>query len=112
MVNVFANFLSPGVKVSESAQGYRNLEIASHSHVYMIGSGASGSFNTPTQVTSLADFTNVFGASPSTDEVKLFFRNNRRGILYFVRTQIAQRNEITISSAAAGAYRTHLGSMK
>ncbi|ALF55623.1 hypothetical protein ACX27_26725 [Nostoc piscinale CENA21] len=70
----------------------------------MIGSGATGNFNNPTQVTSLADFTNVFGSSPSTDEVKLFFRNNRRGILYFVRTQIAQRNEITIATAAAGAY--------
>lgn len=104
MVNVFANILSPSVRVTETAQGYRNLEIASHSHVYMIGSGASGSFNAPTQVTSLVEFTNVFGASPSTDEVKLFFRNNRQGILYFVRTQIAQRNEITISSAAAGAY--------
>ncbi|WP_414579108.1 phage tail sheath subtilisin-like domain-containing protein [Anabaena sp. CCY 9402-a] len=104
MVNAFSNFLSPGVRLVESSQGYRNLEIASHSTVYMIGSGASGSFNTPTQVTSLADFSNVFGASPSTDEVKLFFRNNRRGILYFVRTQIAQRNEITIASAAAGAY--------
>lgn len=101
---LFNSFLSPGVRLQETIQGYRNLEIASHSAIYMIGSGASGSFNTPTQVTSVADFTNVFGASPSTEDVRAVFRNNRRALLYFVRSQIAQRNEITVSSAAAGAY--------
>lgn len=104
ITNVFSSFSSPGVRISETTQGYRSLDVASHQAVYMIGSGASGSFLTPTQVLNLTDFTNQFGVSPSTDEVKLFFRNDKRGILYFVRTPIAQRNEITISTAAAGAY--------
>ncbi|WP_427162627.1 hypothetical protein ACQFX9_14390 [Aliinostoc sp. HNIBRCY26] len=86
--------------------GYRSLELASHQAVYMIGSSASGDYLTPTQVTSLTDFTNVFGASPSEASVKLFFRNDKRGILYFVRTPIAKRFKITIDTAAAGAYTT------
>lgn len=104
--NIFANFTAPGVRIQESTQGYRSLELASHQAVYMIGSSASGSFLTPTQVTSLTDFTNVFGASPSEASVKLLFRNDRRGILYFVRTPIAKRFKITIDNAVAGAYTT------
>ncbi|UKO99364.1 phage tail sheath subtilisin-like domain-containing protein [Nostoc sp. UHCC 0870] len=104
--NIFANFTRPGTKVVESTQGYRSLELASHQAVYMIGSSASGDYLNPTQVTSLVDFTNVFGASPSEASVKLFFRNDKRGILYFVRTPIAKRFKITVTTAAAGAYTT------
>ena len=88
----------------ESTEGFRSLELTSHESVYMIGSSAQGDYLTPTQVTSLADFTNVFGASPSEAPVKLFFRNDRRGILYFVRTPIASRKKVTITSATTGAY--------
>lgn len=106
VTNVFANFTGPGVRVVETTQGYRSLELASHQAVYMIGSSASGDYLNPTQVLSLTDFTNVFGASPSEASVKLFFRNDKRGILYFVRTPIASRRMITITTAVAGAYTT------
>ncbi|BAY23717.1 phage tail sheath protein [Calothrix sp. NIES-2100] len=103
-INAFSSFKAPGVRVVESTYGYRSLEIASFESVYMIGSSASGSYLSPTQVTSLTDFTNVFGASPSEAAVKLFFRNDKRGILYFVRSPIAKRYTITVSSAVSGAY--------
>lgn len=102
--SVFSSFKSPGVKVVESTSGYRSLEIASHSAIYMIGSSATGPSLVPTQVINLTDFTNQFGASPSTDEVKLLFRNDKRANFYFVRALVAPRRRITISSAAAGAY--------
>jgi uncharacterized protein len=104
MTTIFSSFKSPGVRVVESTSGYRSLSIASFETVYMIGSSASGDYLTPTQVTSLTDFTNVFGASPSEASVKLFFRNDKRGILYFVRTPIAKRFTITVTTAVAGAY--------
>jgi hypothetical protein len=102
--NIFANIQSPQVRVVETTQGYRSLEIASHQAVYMIGSSAAGDYLKPTQVTSLADFTNVFGASPSEASVKLFFRNDKRGILYFVRTPIAIRYNVTVDTLIVGDY--------
>lgn len=102
--NVFANFKAPGVRVTETTQGYRSLEIASFQSVYMVGSGSKGDFLTPTLVTSLADFTNQFGSSSSENSVKLFFRNNKRGLLYFTRTPVALRIQVTVSTAASGDY--------
>jgi uncharacterized protein len=81
----FANINRPGVTLVESTGGYRNLTIASFQTVYMFGTSASGTANTPTLITSLSDFTNQFGTSPSTKAVRLFFRNNSQGILYFVK---------------------------
>jgi uncharacterized protein len=107
--NIFANIQSPQVRVVETTQGYRSLEIASHQTVYMIGSAAAGDYLTPTQVTSLADFTNVFGASPSEASVKLFFRNDKRGILYFVRTPIALRSKVVVDTLAVGDYELVIG---
>lgn len=86
MVNLaFANLNRPGTFLVESTGGYRTLSLASFQTVYMFGTSASGTVNTPTLVTSLSDFTNQFGASPSTKAVRLFFRNNSQGILYFVK---------------------------
>lgn len=107
--NIFANILSPQVRVTETTQGYRALTIASHQTVYMIGSSAVGDYLTPTQVTSLADFTNVFGSSPSEASVKLFFRNDKRGILYFVRTPIALRSKVVVDTLAVGDYELVIG---
>lgn len=104
MVSLFSNFKAPGVRIRETTQGYRSLEIASFQTVYVIGSAASGSYLVPTQILSLADFTNQFGSSPSEASIKLLFRNNRRAIVYFVRTPIAKRFTITVSTAVAGAY--------
>ncbi len=104
MTAIFNNFNSPGVRIVESTQGFRTLPIASFQSVYMIGSSAVGDYLVPTQVTSLEDFTNQFGASPSEASVKLFFRNDRRGILYFVRTPIAVQRSITVETAANQTY--------
>ena len=104
MTSLFSSFQSPGVRVIESTFGARALEITPFQNVYMVGSASTGDYLTPTQVTSLADFTNQFGASPSEASVKLFFRNDRNGILYFVRTPIAPRSLVSVESVGAGAY--------
>ncbi|MFS0515144.1 phage tail sheath subtilisin-like domain-containing protein [Nostoc sp. UIC 10607] len=104
MTSLFANFSAPGVRIQESTQGFRTLPIASFQAVYMVGSSSVGDYLVPTQVTSLEDFTNQFGASPSEASVKLFFRNDRRGILYFVRTPIAVQRSIVVSTAANATY--------
>jgi uncharacterized protein len=104
MTALFNNFNAPGVRIVESTQGFRTLAIASFQSVYMIGSATSGSYLVPTQVTSLEDFTNKFGSSPSEASVKLFFRNDRRGILYFVRTPIASERSVVVSTAANQTY--------
>ncbi|AFY49004.1 Mu-like prophage tail sheath protein gpL [Nostoc sp. PCC 7524] len=109
---IFSSFRSPGVRINETTQGYRSLDIASHQAVYMIGSGTNGDAFIPTQVTSLTDFTNVFGSSPSENSVKLFFRNDRRGILYFVRTSPALRVRVTVSSATNGEYPLSIASTR
>jgi hypothetical protein len=104
MSTVFNSILSPQVRVVETSQGYRSSELASHQTVYMIGSSTTGDYISPTQVNSLADFTNVFGSSPSESSVKLFFRNDRRGLLYFVRTPISPTYEVIVDLAAVGDY--------
>jgi uncharacterized protein len=104
MVLSFSSFLSPGVRLVENTAGPRNEEIASHITTYMIGSATLGDYETPTQVTSLADFTNQFGSSASENSVRLFFRNNQNGILFFVRAAIAQSFTVGITSVATGAY--------
>ena len=81
------SFQSPGVYIVEQEAGYIPSSFADHGHVYLLGSSTTGDYNTPTQVTSVTDFTNVFGESPSTDAVSLYFQNDPRGILWFVRIE-------------------------
>ncbi|MBD2515191.1 phage tail sheath family protein [Nostoc sp. FACHB-973] len=97
----FSSFKAPGTRIVETTSGYKPLTLASFQNNYMIGSGATGTNLVPTQVTSLTDFTNVYGASPSSDSVKLFFRNDPNGILYFVKTPIAARQRVTVTTATA-----------
>jgi phage tail sheath protein FI len=94
----FANLTRPGVFITETTGGYRVPEIASFSTVYMIGSSEEGDYNFPTLVNNVEDFTNQFGASASTNSVKLYFRNDRQGKLYFIRTAIAPVFEVTVGS--------------
>jgi hypothetical protein len=63
-----------------------------------------GDYNTPTLVLSYTDFVNQFGTSPSANSVKLYFRNNPVGPLYFSRVEIAPRYLVTVDSVAAGDY--------
>lgn len=101
---VFANFKRPGVRVVETTAGYRVLEIADFESIYVVGSATTGALLTPTLVRSLVDFTNQFGASPSEAAIKLLFRNNRRAIVYFVRTNIASQVEVTLTAITAEDY--------
>jgi phage tail sheath protein FI len=105
---IFSQMKAPGTRVVESTEGYRVLEIASHRTCYMIGSSQNidGDFlyNTPKQVLSLADFKNIFGSSPSEASVKLFFRNDPQGILYFVPVQIGTRWKITVTGNTIEPY--------
>lgn len=100
----FASFLSPGVKVVESTAGYRSTELASFATTYMIVSGSTGPFNEPTQVTSYANFVETFGTSPSENSVKLYFRNNKNGVLFCARSAIAPRYIVSINGITAGNY--------
>ncbi|MBD2256655.1 phage tail sheath subtilisin-like domain-containing protein [Pseudanabaena sp. FACHB-2040] len=104
ILTAFANFTRPGVRVVETTAGYRVLEIASFQAVYMIGSATTGNFLEPTLVRSLEDFTNQFGSSTSEAAVKLYFRNDRSGLLYFIRTPIAAEYTVTVDTAGAGTY--------
>ncbi|MEA5603709.1 hypothetical protein [Nostoc sp. UHCC 0252] len=104
MTSLFTNFKSPGVRIQETTQGYRALEIASFETHYIIGSSSVGDYLYPTQVVSLADFTNQFGASPSEASVRLLFRNDKRAIVYFIRTPIAIRHQIVVETAANQTY--------
>lgn len=104
IVNAFANFTYPGVRVVETTAGYRPLELASFQAVYMFGSAANGPIGEPTLVRTLADFTNQFPGSLSEASVKLFFRNDRQGVLYFTRVGIAKQFLISIDASTAGAY--------
>ncbi|NDJ20958.1 hypothetical protein GS682_04720 [Nostoc sp. B(2019)] len=76
---------APGTYVLEDVAGIIPADIASFNRCYLIGSSASGTAKTPTQVTSADDFVTKFGASPSLNSVKLFFNNLTNGILFFVK---------------------------
>jgi uncharacterized protein len=100
----FSTFLRPGVRVVESTAGFRVLELASFQAVYMVGSASVGDILEPTLVKSLTEFNNAFPGSPSEASVRLFFRNHKEGILYFVRSGIAERVLVSVDTVAAGTY--------
>lgn len=95
---------APGTYVSENTAGLIPAELASFNRCYMLGTGATGPYNSPTQVISVEDFTNQFGVSPSLESVRLFFRNHPGGILYFVRVGAPNRADVVIGTAVAGDY--------
>lgn len=78
---------APGTYVFENAAGVIPATIASFNRCYLVGTSASGTAKTPTQVTSVDDFTTQFGASPSLNSVKLFFANLNDGILFFIKAE-------------------------
>lgn len=100
----FANILSPSVTVVEGTAGYRVIEIASHSAIYMIGTSSIGDVFEPTLCLSLEDFQNQFGGSASEASVRLLFRNDSQAKMFFVKAGIATEFAVTIDSAAAGDY--------
>lgn len=104
IVNAFANFKRPGVRVVETTSGYRVLAIADFETIYVVGSATIGSFLTPTLIRNLEDFSNQFGGSPSEAAIRLLFRNNRSAICYFIRTDIAAQTEVTLTAITAEDY--------
>lgn len=88
LINI-TSFQSPGVYIREDTDGYVPVEIATFSHVYMVGTSTTGAVNTPTQVVSPEDFTNQFGVSKSLPYVKMYFANDPNGILSFTRVDAA-----------------------
>jgi uncharacterized protein len=95
---------APGTYVLEDVAGIISPDIASFNRCYLVGTGTTGAFNTPTQVTSADDFVTKFGSSPSLNSVKLFFNNLSNGILFFVRSASKQIATITVGTATTGAY--------
>lgn len=79
----------PGVFVTEDAAGFVPVAIATHTHIYMMGTSASGPFEVFTQVISPEDFTNKFGVSYSLPYVKTVFDNHTNAVLFFTRVSTA-----------------------
>lgn len=99
------NFDVPGVYVSEDQFGAVPASLASHSAVYMLGYGAKSGAptETPYFIQSVDDFTNVFGASDSTNSVKLFFAQRPGTGLHFVNVVPKAINTLAIATVTAGA---------
>ncbi|MDM9583104.1 phage tail sheath subtilisin-like domain-containing protein [Nostoc sp. GT001] len=95
---------APGVYVYEDTAGVIPADIASFNRAYLIGTGTTGAYNTPTQVTSADDFVTKFGTSPSLNSVKLFFNNISNGILFFVRAASKQIATVTAGTPTEGNY--------
>ncbi|RCJ20133.1 hypothetical protein A6S26_05275 [Nostoc sp. ATCC 43529] len=95
---------APGVYVYEDTAGIIPADIASFNRAYLIGSGTTGAYNTPTQVTSADDFATKFGTSSSLNSVKLFFNNLSNGILFFIRAASKQIATVTVGTPTEGNY--------
>ncbi len=95
---------APGTYVLEDVASIIPADIASFNRAYLIGTGTTGAYNTPTQVTSADDFATKFGTSPSLNSIKLFFNNLSNGILFFVRAASKQVATFTVGTPTAGAY--------
>jgi phage tail sheath protein FI len=95
---------SPGVYVSENTYGSIPATLSSHDSVYVLGVGSNSSapVNTPTFVSNIDDFTNVFGASASTPAIKLFFDQRPGNGLYFVNVEKRVERTISITSVSVG----------
>lgn len=83
-----ANVLTaPGGYVGVTSGGALPISAATFNATYLVVSSAAGAdrVEIPTQVVSDVDFTNIFGASPSLNSVKLHFANLPNAILYIVK---------------------------
>ncbi len=108
-----ANFLNgvniqvPGTYAFLTATQSRPVDVQPFRTCYLVGRGSLSNApkNLPTRVSSLADFTNVFGTSGSTTSVDLFFQNSQGyGNLYFVNVAIPVQYTLVITAVTAGTY--------
>ena len=99
--NLNANILTaPGVHVAENQAGFAPVEISTFNRAYIVGSGSTGDYADPRQVTDITDAINQFGilpASVNARSIKMFFTNYRQGVLFFVRAPIGALWTVTIA---------------
>lgn len=98
------SFDTPGVYVSENQFGSIPASLASFNAVYMLGysSKAGAPKNEPYFIQSSDDFFNVFGASASTNSVKLFFDQRSGCGLYFVNVPARAGYKMALSAVTPG----------
>lgn len=103
-VNTLTDIRAPGTYIVEGTFGAYPSAIATHSAIYMVGTGSISNSprNIPTYVTSLADFTNIFGTSPSARSIELYFAQKPGLGLWFVNTEVRVTRTITIPTATVG----------
>lgn len=95
------NITRPGVFVTETASGIQPPAIANFRTCYFNGSGTTGNFDTPTQVTSLSDAVNVFGIPANgvaARSIRLYFANNPNGVIFYNRVAIGDRYQAELKT--------------
>lgn len=99
---------APGVYIQESQAGLIPAGLATYNRIYMLGTGTQGPFNTPTQVVSVEDFENQFGAAPSIDSLRVIFANYRNAVVFFTRVAAPGVAQFAIGTPANGTYSIEL----
>ncbi len=102
------SFGTPGTYVSEDTYGAVPAILNTHDTCYVLGSSTKDGapVNVPTFISSMDDFTNVFGASPSAAAIQLFFDQRSGYGLYFVNVGMRQERTVTVSTFTAGTVLT------
>ncbi len=96
------SFKTPGVYYRETTRGNIATALQAHDRVYMLGYSATGAKGELTAVYSPLDFTNQFGASESTNSVKLFFAQRANKPLYFLNVPIRTSMSLDINTVSEG----------
>lgn len=92
------SFKTPGVYYRETTRGNIATALQAHDRVYMLGYSATGVSGELTPVYSATDFYNQFGASLSTNSVKLYFAQRHNKPLFFLNVAIRSSYTITLAS--------------
>ena len=96
------SFKTPGVYYRETTRGNIAAPLAAHDRVYMLGYSATGVAGQLKEVTSSLDFFNQFGASASTNSVKLFFAQRHGKPLHFLNVPIRSSYSVDITTVTSG----------
>lgn len=96
-------FKTPGVYYRETTRGSIAQALAAHDRVYMLGYSATGISGKLREVLSPTDFFNQFGASASTNSVKLFFAQRHSKPLHFLNVPIRSSYTVDIPTVVDGS---------
>jgi uncharacterized protein len=93
------SYNTPGVYVTESTFGAYPAVLNTHDAAYFIGTGAKSGAptNTLTFHNSLADFTNVYGTSPSAAGIQLFLDQRSGYGFYFCNVALRVDRTVTVT---------------